>query len=490
MENLPFCSAGTLAEAIREGRIGSREALELYLERVERLNPALNAVIALNPEAARERADEADVALSRGEVWGPLHGVPLTIKDSYEVVGMTTVCGAPWLKNHRPETNAVAVQRLVDAGAVIFGKTNVPLMTQDIQTFNSVFGTTNNPWNTAHTPGGSSGGAAAAVAAGLNAFELGSDIGGSIRTPAHFCGIYSHRPSHGVVSMRGHIPGPPGTVSESDLAVAGPLARDPADLELALDVLAGSAFPADKGWRVKLPAARHDKLSDFRAGCWFDDAFCPVDSATREALEQVAQTLRNTGARVEASVQVPTGLEAAMDNYEGLLNAVLGAGLPDKLYRKFQRMAPLMRLLKRDGTGQLGRFMNTAIQTHRQWARLNEARQRVRLKWEAFFQDYDVLLMPVTLRPAIEHDQEGNVYTRHIHVDGQSRRYFEQFVWIAPATAALLPVTVAPLQRSPEGLPIGMQIVGPFLEDRTTIAFARLLADEIGGFTPPPDYAN
>lgn len=485
-----FASASILASAIREKRITCADALEWHLDRIERLNPDLNAVIAMDVEGARERARAADAALAAGEVWGPLHGVPMTVKDTYEVAGMATVCGEPSLAHYHSERDAVAVQRLRAAGAIIFGKTNTPRFAQDIQTFNKVFGTTNNPWDTTRTPGGSSGGAAAATAAGFTAFELGSDIGGSIRTPAHWCGVYGHKPSHGIIPLEGHIPGPPGTVSEPDLATPGPLARAPEDLSLALDLLAGAGTLANKAWQLTLPAPRHDKLADFRVACWFDDEFCPVDSETKRLLGEAADALRGTGAAVDTNPELPFTMATAFGLYQQLLNAVIGAGIPPKLYRKAQRAASFFRLVGRTKAGALSGFVDTATQTFKQWAGNNERRQRERRDWEQFFENYDVLLMPVTPTAAIPHQQAGSLFSRTIDVDGTKRPYFDQFVWIAPATSALLPVTVAPIGQTATNLPIGMQIVGPYLEDHTTITFAGLLAEQMGGFVSPPGHTD
>ncbi|HET8707899.1 MAG TPA: amidase family protein, partial [Pseudomonadales bacterium] len=242
--NWLYASAKSLLQAMQDGALSSRQLLELYIKRIEQKNAEINAVVATDLEAARKRADAADAARANGELWGPLHGLPMTIKDTYEVPGMPCTAGAPMYRNHQPSRAAVAVQKLIDAGAIIFGKTNVPLFASDLQSYNKIYGTTNNPWNKALTPGGSSGGAAAALAAGFTAAELGSDIGGSIRTPAHFCGVYGHKVTHGIISMRGHVPGPPGTLGEPDLAVAGPMARAAGDLALLLDVVAG-ASPAE-----------------------------------------------------------------------------------------------------------------------------------------------------------------------------------------------------------------------------------------------------
>lgn len=486
MTEIRELGAGGLAAAIREQRIGCREALEYYLERGARLNPALNAIIAENHEAARERADAADAALARGENWGPLHGVPMTIKDSYEVAGMTTVCGEPSLRDYRPKRNAVPVQRLLDAGAVVFGKTNTPRMAQDIQSYNKVFGTTNNPWDATRTPGGSSGGSAAATAAGLSALELGSDIGGSIRTPAHWCGVYGHKPSHGLICFEGHIPGPPGTVSEPDLAVAGPLGRSAADIELAFDILAGPDRLRGKGWRLALPPARRERAGDFRVACWFEDEFCPVDAESRRLLEAAAAALETAGARVDRRPQTPASLREEFLLYERLLDAVIGAGLPSKLYRKARRGAAALRLLGRAQPGTLGGFLDAATQRYKGWAASNERRHRRRREWEDFFAEHDVLLMPVTSTAAIPHTQEGNLFSRTIEVDGRPRPYYDLFKWIAPSTTSLLPVTVAPLGLTGRGLPVGVQIVGPYLEDKTTLTFARLLAEHVGGYKAPP----
>ena len=219
-----YWSTGDAAAAIRAGRISSRDHLELLLDRVERLNPPLNAVVTLDAERARREADAADRALAEGRDLGPLHGVAMTIKDSFQTIGMRTTSGAPELSGHIPEVDAVPVARLRAAGAVVFGKTNLPIYAGDTQSYNAVFGQTNNPWNLERTPGGSSGGSAAALAAGFTPLELGSDIGGSIRGPASTCGIFGHKPSYGIVPALGQIPGPPGTLTQADIAVAGPMA--------------------------------------------------------------------------------------------------------------------------------------------------------------------------------------------------------------------------------------------------------------------------
>jgi amidase len=215
MNDLPFRSAIELAAAIRARRVGCRELLDLYLTRVDRYHPKLNAIVVTDIAAARQRAEAADAALVRGESWGPLHGVPMTVKESFDIAGLPTTWGVPELRDSIATKNALAVDRFLAAGAVVFGKTNVPLMLADWQSYNAVYGTTNNPWDITRTPGGSSGGAAAALAAGLTGLEAGSDIGASIRNPAHYCGVWGHKPTYGICSPKGHAL--PGRVAVADI---------------------------------------------------------------------------------------------------------------------------------------------------------------------------------------------------------------------------------------------------------------------------------
>jgi amidase len=249
MENLAFASALSLASKIRHKDISARELLEFYLQRVEHYNPRLNAIIFRQDEQARQRADAADAACARGEVWGPLHGVPMTIKEHFDWVGSPSTRGNPVYQHNYPQRNAVVVERLQTAGAIVFGKTNVPLMLADWQSFNDVYGTTNNPWDLTRVPGGSSGGAAAALTAGLTGLDLGGDIGGSLRNPAHYCGVFGHKPTYGIVPSQGV--GLPGVYAPADMAVSGPLARSADDLAVALEVLADGA-----GSRWVHPASR------------------------------------------------------------------------------------------------------------------------------------------------------------------------------------------------------------------------------------------
>ncbi len=485
MPEIAFQSATALTAAIRSRQLGCRELLDHYLQRVERLNPAINAVVTLDAERARRRADAADAALARGESWGPLHGLPLTIKDSLETAGLRTTAGAPIHADHVPDTDAVAVERLVAAGAIVFGKTNLPAFAMDVQSYNAVFGTSNNPWDVTRSPGGSSGGAAAAVAAGLTGLELGSDIGGSIRNPAHYCGIYGHKPSYGIVPLRGHIPGPPGSLSEADLAVLGPLARSADDLALALEVLAGPAADRAVAWRLELPPPRHASLRGYRAAAWLDDPACPIDAALRERYEETVAALRREGVQVDETARPAIDFADAYRTFLQLLWGATSPGLPRHV---FDGLVETAAQLPADDDSKLAWAARFNTQRHRDWLSAHEKRERLRARWADFFRDYDVLLCPVTPVAAIPHDHSQPFLARTITVNGRTRSYVDQLAWVGVVGAALLPATVAPAGRTPAGLPVGLQIVGPFLEDRTPIDFARRLADVAGGFDSPPGY--
>ncbi|MCV7222816.1 amidase family protein [Mycolicibacterium elephantis] len=454
MTDIALWPGHRLAEAIRRRELSSRELLEHHLARVERFNPSLNAVVTLDPDGARRAADAADAALARGAPVGPLHGVSITIKDTYQTAGMRTTSGHPeW--DHVPERDAEAVRRLRAAGAVIFGKTNTPTRAADWQTFNPIFGTTNNPWDVSRTPGGSSGGAAAALATGMTALELGSDIAGSIRVPANWCGVCGHKPSWGIVPQRGHLPPPPGALAESDLGVMGPMARDVADLELTLDILAGPTELSAVGWRLELPPPRASSLGELRLATWLDDADYPVESDVGATLEAAVAALSDAGARL-VDAKPPVTLAELVGLHQVLLY-------------------PLMD--------------NSSTLSHRQWMSAQERRELLRAKMADFFREVDALLMPITVVPAVKHDHHEPFIERLIPFGDENRSYFDLFGWVGLATVAYLPATAVPVGRTADGLPVGLQVVGPFLEDRTTLTVARHIERVLGGFTPPPGYA-
>ncbi|HEY8123688.1 MAG TPA: amidase [Myxococcota bacterium] len=482
MTDLHFRSASDLTRALRRKEVSSVELLDQTLARVAKLNPRINAIVHLDAERAGERARAADAALARGESWGALHGLPITIKDSFEVAGMPCTSGAPELAKHVPARSADAAQRLQDAGAVVFGKTNLPLYAGDFQSYNAVYGTTHNPWDVTRGPGGSSGGSAAALAAGLTALELGSDIGGSIRNPSHYCGVYGHKPSYGLVPMRGHIPGPPGALAKSDLGVGGPMGRSAADLALGLDVLAGPEASERTAWRLELPPPRANRLADLRVGVWLDDPRGPVDAEVREVLERVVDAVAKAGARIDATTRPVDGGEQHRV-YIQLLNAVMALGFPPEVLAGMEAAAAA--LPASDDSTQANSLRGAALR-HREWIPLDDRRTRLRAQWASYFRDVDVLLCPIMPTAAFPHDHRP-FDARTMRINGRDESYFQLF-WAGHAVNAYLPATVAPAGRTRGGLPVGVQIVGPYLEDRTPIAFAALLADVLGGFTPPPGF--
>jgi len=484
MTELAFRSAVELASEIKAKRIGCRELLELYLKRVERYNPQLNAIIAMDLEGARKRAAAADAALAKGESWGPLHGVPMTVKESYDVVGLPTTWGAPEFKDFKPQRNAVAVDRLLGAGAVIFGKTNVPYMLGDFQSYNVIYGTTNNPWDLTRSPGGSSGGAAAALAAGLTGLEAGSDIGSSLRNPAHYCGIYTLKPTFGVICTEGHRS--PGRVSVSDISVIGPLARSAADLEVATSVMAGPDESDGLAWRIELPKPGQERLADFRVAVLLETPHAPVDRSVQDAIQHVAEVLAKAGAKVSDRARPAIDTAEVDQLFRGLLGAAMAGRQRDDIFKQNLEKA---RALAPDDMSGAARNLRAATMAHRDWIVGNEKRHQMRLKWAEFFREWDVLLCPPVATPAQKHNHEGEPFARAIPINGKQTPVGDQLFWAGYAGLFYLPAAVAPAGQSTDGLPIGVQIIGGQYRDLTCIRLARLLEREYRGFVPPPGYA-
>lgn len=478
-EELAEASATELAARIRKGEVSSREVLGALLERVNRLDGPVNSVVTTDVERAFAEAAKADEVSAKGWGTGPLHGVPMTIKDSWETAGMRTTSGAPELSEHVPEADAWPVARLREAGAIVFGKTNLPLYAGDFQSYNKVFGTTNNPYDTSRTPGGSSGGSASALACRFTPLELGSDIGGSIRVPAHLCGVMGHKPSFGIVPAHGQIPGPPGTMSLADLAVAGPMARTVEDLELALGVLAGPNRWDAPAWRLELPPARRHGLDGYRIAAWLDDERCPVDPEVRRLLWGAVTELTTGGAIIDADARPAFTLTKAADTFFPLLNAALSGGFPRDTIERFAADTE---------DSAIGRTRRLTAMRHREWLGLHERRLQLRLRWEEFFAQWDAILIPVMPIPAFLHDHTEPMASRTITIGGEERPYWDAVTWMAPAGACYLPATVVPVGLTGSGLPVGIQIVGPYLHDRTTLHLAGLLAARLGGCPAPPGF--
>ena len=474
-----YAGAAQLAAGIRERRFSSRELLDMYLKRVEALDGRINSIVVRDFERARAAADAADAALARGEARGALHGVPMTVKESFDVQGLPTSWGLPALRNNIASSTAVSVRRLQDAGAVVFGKTNVALLLADYQSVNENYGTTSNPWNLARTCGGSSGGSAAALAAGLVGFEWGSDIGGSLRVPAHYCGIYAHKPSWGIVPHAGHwiAPSP-----RTDVSAPGPMARSALDLELGLQLTVGTDGPDTRAYKLSLPECPHRSIRDFRVAVMSDCPEAEVDEEVRNAVDAVARHLAAEGAKVGearpdidyaqlARYDVPLFFRATTsgrvpeDEYQGLLRERAGFAAGDDTPR--------------------ARYVRAVTATHREWLQANMRRYAMQQAWERFFGDWDVLICPVAATPAFEHDATPLI-ERFVTVNGKPQPTAQQMFWSGLVGIPYLPSTAVPAATSRDGMPIGVQIVTRQYGDYTSIALAKLLEQSFRGFQPPP----
>ncbi len=462
MADLATSPAHQQAAAIRRGEVSSRELLELFLNRIERLGKPVNAVVTIDASRAMDEARAADDARARGAALGPLHGLPMTIKDAIEVGGMRSTGGAVELTAHVPAADAPAVARLRAAGAVVFGKTNLPRWSGDLQSYNEIFGTTSNPWALDRTTGGSSGGAAAAVACGFTAFELGTDIGGSVRIPSHCCGVFGLKPSYGVVPQRGYLDHVGGGTTDPDINVFGPIARSAEDLELALSVLAGPEPERALAWRVELPEARADELSGYRIGVWFDEPSSPLDHAVRDRLRATVDAMERAGAKVEEA-HPAVGFDEQVGLFMRLIGAAVSPSMPDE-------------------RAQL------AAGAHRDWLRNDEERARLRRVWADWFTSYDLLLCPVLTVPAPPHDHSEPMHERTMEVNGEPVPYLTSVQWPGLIGVVGLPSAVPPVGRTPAGLPVGMQIVAPYLRDRDAVRAAALVAQLTGGYQPPPGF--
>ncbi|TDW69903.1 amidase [Kribbella pratensis] len=478
-----FRTAEELLAALRAGEVSSAELTDEAIARIEREDKAINAICVPDFERARAAARDADEARARGED-RPLLGVPVTVKESYNVAGLPTTWGMPQHRDYVPAEDAEQVSRLKAAGAVVLGKTNVPLGLQDIQSFNELYGTTNNPWDHERTSGGSSGGSAAALASGFGALSIGSDLAGSLRTPAHFCGIYAHKPTLGLAATRGMVapPAPPWPI-DLDLAVVGPMARSARDLTLLLDVMAGPD-PLTHGlaYDVKLPPARHERLSDFRVLVVDEHPLIPTGSAVRAGVNRVADALANGGARVERHTPLLPDLTEGALIYMQLLFSGSVARFPVDAYAELRTRAAA---LSPDDQSLDAAQLRAMVFSHRDWIETNNRREIHRQGWRELFAEFDVVVCPITPTPAFPHDHNPNPLERRIDIDGVDHPYFNQLVWAGVPTMPGLPATAIPTGPSPEGLPVGVQLIGPLFEDRTPLRLAELLEPKLGGFQPP-----
>ena len=486
---LEYLSAGQLVDGLRRKRFSSLELTDHLISRIERRDAAINAVVVRDFERAREAARAADAALARGDQ-RPLLGVPMTVKESFNVGGLPTTWGIPQAKDFKAGEDALIVARSKKAGAVLLGKTNVPIVLDDWQSYNTIYGVTRNPWNLERTPGGSSGGAAAALAAGFTPLELGSDIGGSLRVPAHFSGVMGLKPTLGLVPTRGHAP--PGAVPlprNDDLVVVGPMARSAADLALLFDVIAGpDELTAGVGYKLALRPPRHEQLAHYRVLLIDSHPLMPTAAPVRAALERLASRLARSGVKVDRSHPLLPDLAEAARTYMRLLVSFTASFWPAALYEQLKGAGAAFAADNRSLTAERARAIGLS---HRDWVATDIARTRLQQQCRALFAEVDVVLCPPMPVTAFAHDHSSPQYERRLEIDGTLYPYSDVgLAWAGLATSAGLPAAVVPIDRGDSPLPIGVQIVGPYLEDRTVLAFAAALEREFGGFVPPPGYAG
>lgn len=451
-------SLTTLIAALDNKDVSARELLAMHLDRIDQLDGAVNAVVTLAPDRAEIEAADIDQARANGADLGRLAGVPITIKDALATEGIRSTGGAVELRDFVPDTDAVAVAKVRNEGAVVFGKTNVPRWSGDYQSYNEMFGTTNNPWDVERTPGGSSGGPAAAVAMGFTGFEIGTDIGGSVRLPSSHCGVYGHKPSFGVIPTHGYLDSVGYHRNVSDVNVFGPITRSIDDLDLLVDLLAGPNPDDAPGWRLELPPPRAVELADFRVAAWLDDSFCPVDDSVSAVLQHVVGALEDAGARIDHTARPELDPRSASVDGSNLIGAA--TDISD---------------------------MQEGM-SHLQWDVMNRQRGELRQRWSKFFGDIDVLLCPVSPVPAFQHvhSSQGSNWAHSVLSDFDDMPYRHMLRWNTLIGSAYLPATVPPVGRTAAGLPVGIQVVAPFLHDRTALAFARRITEVIGGYEVPP----
>ncbi|MCX5214461.1 amidase [Kitasatospora sp. NBC_00240] len=478
-----FRTAEELAAAMRAGEVTSVELTEEAIARIERDDKVVNAICVPDFDRALAAARDADRARARGEDRALL-GIPVTVKESYNIAGLPTTWGMPQHRDYVPTEDAVQVSRLKSAGAVVLGKTNVPLGLQDIQSFNEVYGTTNNPWDHGRTSGGSSGGSAAALACGFGALSIGSDLAGSLRTPAHFCGVYAHKSTLGLAATRGMVPpSAPAWPVDLDPAVVGPMARGARDLTLLLDVMAGpDPLTLGVAHHLRLPPARHERLRDFRVLIIDEHPLIATGSAVRAGVNRVADALVDGGALVERHSPLLPDLAEAGTLYSQLLVSGAVAHFPVESYDQLRIRAAG---LSADDRSLDAARLRAMVFSHRDWLRTNDRRELHRHGWRQLFAEFDAVVCPITPTAAFPHDHDPNPLERRIDIEGVEYPYFDQLVWAGLATLPGLPATAVPAGRSPEGLPVGVQIIGPMFEDRTPLRLAELLEQRVGGFQAP-----
>ncbi len=477
-----FRSALEQGRLLRAGKMSAQELLALCLDQYARHNGALNAVVVTDLDRAKASAAAADRRYKRGKPLSPIDGVPMTAKESFDWKGTPSTWGAPAYRDKTATEDAAAITRLTDAGAVMYGKTNVPFMLADWQSFNDVYGTTSNPWDVKRAPGGSSGGSAVALTTGMSALEIGSDIGASLRNPAHYCGVCAHKPTYGIVPYRGQMLT---SVEPSDISVAGPMARSAKDLTFMMKLLSGFDGIAARGLQVKLPDRKERSFKNFRVAVMVTDPVSEVDQAVQDKIMELAIFLGRKVKRLSYDARPEFTTREAMDVYIALLRAATSRRQTDE---EFTANAARSFQFDIDDHSYLAKMMRAYVMPHRSWLQINERRHRMRLAWDVFFEEWDVMLCPAAASAAFPHDHIGDRHERMIEVNGKRVPTTDQLFWAGYSGCFYLPSTVVPLGLTPQGLPTGVQIIARQYGDLTALHFAEMIEESFHAFEPPPGY--
>ena len=483
MTKLCFLPALAQARLLRARKVSTRDLLNAALDQYALHNDTLNAVVVVDIDRARRAADAADRRYARGKPLSPFDGVPMTIKESFDWKGTPTTWGDPRFRDNIAASDSEAARRMAEAGAVIYGKTNVPLLLADWQSFNDIYGTTSNPWDITRAPGGSSGGSAVALATGMSSLEVGSDIGASIRNPAHYCGVYGHKPSFGIISLKGQTL--TGSISPSDISVGGPMARSAKDLAAMMKVLVGPAGPEARAVTLSLPQAPQKRLKDFRVAVMLTAPESAVDQPVVALLEKLATFLQRRVKKISFEARPNFTTAEAFENYITLLRAATSRRQSEADFAANLRKAEGFAA---DDHSYHATMTRAYVMRHRDWLNANERRHQMRLLWEQFFEDWDVMICPAAASAAFPHDQAGERHNRLIMVNGHAVPTTDQLFWAGYSGNFYLPSTVAPMGLTAQGLPVGVQIITRSYGDMSAIRFAELLEKEYGGFAPPPGY--
>ena len=482
MTALHFRPAHELARLLRARKISAVELLLDCLDQYALHNDALNAIVVTDIDRAKRAAAASDRRLKRGKALGPFDGVPMTAKESFDMKGLPSTWGSPDHQENIAKADATAITRLTNAGAIIYGKTNVPFMLADWQSFNDVYGTTNNPWDIKRSPGGSSGGSAVALSTGMSALDIGSDIGSSLRNPAHYCGIFAHKPTYGTVPYDGHLLS---NVEPSDISVTGPMARSARDLTAMMKLLAGPEGIAARGYGLHLPDLKQKSFKDFRAAVMLTDAESEVDQPVQDLIAALAKFLTRKVKKISHEARPAFSTREAMDIFIALLRSTTSRRQSDA---DFAKNESIVANFAKDDDSYYAKMTRAYVMPHRTWLMVNERRHQMRLLWNRFFDDWDVMLCPAAASAAFPHDHVGDRHLRSIEVNGKKVPTTDQLFWAGYSGAFYLPSTVVPIGLTPQGLPSGVQIITRQYGDYTSLRFAELLEREYAGFVPPPGY--